>query len=112
MISIKDLFEYWDVTRQDVCSGLNIPYRTLQNWLTGTRKCPDYVVLLLDEWMAKHCIPRKITLRYIEKLENELAKVNALLQDLQETYYNDSDVIEHIVDDDLVDFMDILEDLK
>lgn len=63
-ITIKDLFEYWDVTREDVSKGLNIPYRTLQNWLCGYRKCPDYIVLLLDEWMSHHCIPRNLDRHY------------------------------------------------
>lgn len=109
MISIKDLFEYWDVTRQDVCSGLQIPYRTLQNWLTGARKCPDYVVLLLDEWMSHHCVPRKMTLRYIDKLEHELSKVSALLQDIQYQYIDD-DNVEYISSDELADLVDV-EDL-
>lgn len=68
MITIKELFEFWDVTRQDVCNGLNIPYRTLQNWLTNTRKCPDYVVLMLDEWMSNHCLPRNYDREYITKM--------------------------------------------
>ena len=25
----------------------NIPYRTVQNWELGTRKCPDYVLELM-----------------------------------------------------------------
>lgn len=108
MITIKDLFEYWDVTRQDVCSGLQIPYRTLQNWLTGTRKCPDYVVLLLDEWMSHHCVPRNMTLRYIDKLEHELSKVSALLQDLQATYYED-DNIEYISDEEIAKLDELAE---
>lgn len=110
MITIKDLFEYWDVSRQDVCSGLQIPYRTLQNWLTGARKCPDYVVLLLDEWMSHHFLPRKMTLRYIDKLEQELSKGNVLLQDLQSQYYDDDD-IEYISSDELAELVDI-EDLN
>ena len=82
-LTIKSLFEYWDVTRQDVCESLNIPYRTLQNWLTGTRKCPEYMILLLDEWMSHHCLPRNITEKYIEMLDNELNKGKILLQDLR-----------------------------
>ena len=84
-----------------MCSGLNIPYRTLQNWITGTRKCPDYVVLLLDEWMSDHCLPREITLRYIEKLENELKHGNVLLQDLKIAYDDNDDALDFISNEEI-----------
>lgn len=74
MITIKDLFEKWDVNRQDVCEALNIPYRTLQNWLTGTRKCPEYIVLLLDEWMHHHCLPKSFDCHYCHNQVNEYWK--------------------------------------
>lgn len=74
MITINELFEHWDVTRQDICESLNIPYRSLQNWLTGSRKCPDYVILLLDEWMSHHCIPRNVDSNYCYKAMKEYYK--------------------------------------
>lgn len=55
MITINELFDTWDITRYDLCTALDIPYRTLQNWLCGYRKCPNYVIILLDEWMSNHC---------------------------------------------------------
>ena len=32
---------------------LEIPYRTLQNWETGVRKCPDYLVKLIAYKLEK-----------------------------------------------------------
>ncbi len=31
----------------------NIPYRTLQHWEYGTRKCPDYVIELIRYKLEK-----------------------------------------------------------
>lgn len=71
MITIKDLFEFWDVSRDEICNSLNIPYRTLQNWLCNYRKCPDYIVLMLDEWMNHHCLPRNLDRHYCHKRMKE-----------------------------------------
>lgn len=46
-MSIKEARERAGLTREELSIWLGIPYRTLQNWETGSRKCPDYVERLI-----------------------------------------------------------------
>jgi len=36
------------LNRSDFAKKYNIPYRTLQDWELGNRKCPDYVAEMLE----------------------------------------------------------------
>lgn len=37
------------LTQHQLADLLGIPFRTIQNWETGQRKCPDYVERLILE---------------------------------------------------------------
>lgn len=37
------------LSRNDIVKWLGIPYRTLQNWENGERKCPPYIEKLIVE---------------------------------------------------------------
>lgn len=43
------------LTIKQVSDLTGIPYRTLQNWEAGVRKCPDYVTNLTVEFL-KNCL--------------------------------------------------------
>ena len=45
---ILALREKYDLSRADLEEKYNIPQKTLYNWETGLRKCPDYVINLLE----------------------------------------------------------------
>lgn len=46
-------------TQSEFASRYNIPFRTIQNWETGTRKPPDYIVDLLQARIRADLINRK-----------------------------------------------------
>ena len=46
-MSIKEARERAGLTREELSIWLGIPYRTLQNWETGSRKCTEYVERLI-----------------------------------------------------------------
>ena len=47
MFNIKDKRIELGLTQQQLSNLTGIPFRTIQNWETGQRKCPDYVEKLL-----------------------------------------------------------------
>jgi transcriptional regulator with XRE-family HTH domain len=47
MSTIKDLRKKHDLTQHQLADLTGIPFRTIQNWEGGQRKCPDYVEMLL-----------------------------------------------------------------
>ena len=49
---ILELRNRYNLTRADIEKKYDIPQRTLYNWETGLRKCPDYVVNLLERTMT------------------------------------------------------------
>ena len=53
MQTIKDLRAQSGMTRQQFAEYLGIPYRTLQDWELGNRKCPNYLLDLM-QYKLKH----------------------------------------------------------
>lgn len=49
MNKIKDKRIELGLTQQQLSDLTGVPFRTIQNWETGQRKCPDYVERLLLE---------------------------------------------------------------
>lgn len=47
MSKIKEAREKAGITRNELSEHLEIPYRTLQNYETDTRKCPEWVEKLV-----------------------------------------------------------------
>ena len=50
---IKRLRENAGLTRRGLCERLGIPYRTLQEWETGRRTPPGYVIKLLEIYIKE-----------------------------------------------------------
>ena len=48
MNDVKDLRERFGLTREQFCEGFEIPYRTLQSWELGARRCPLYVFRMME----------------------------------------------------------------
>ena len=46
-LTIKDLRDQSGMTRPQFAEFLQIPYRTVQAWELGDRKCPDYLLDLI-----------------------------------------------------------------
>ena len=48
MKTIKEIREHSDLSQAKFSEKYGIPKRSLENWESGSRKCPDYVVSLLE----------------------------------------------------------------
>lgn len=47
MNPFKELREQSGMTRNQFCEYFGIPYRTVQDWELGNRKCPEYLIDLM-----------------------------------------------------------------
>ncbi len=47
-MTFKELRETSGMTRPEFAKYFDIPYRTVQSWELGERKCPDYVLKLIE----------------------------------------------------------------
>lgn len=62
-------------TQREFAIRYNIPFRTVQNWETGVRKPPEYVIKLLERQIQEDLINRKtITLPKYDPQKKELPK--------------------------------------
>lgn len=46
-MTFKELHEASNMSMKMLSDYFNIPYRTIQNWAHGTRKCPQYLIDLM-----------------------------------------------------------------
>lgn len=46
-------------TQSEFSTRYNIPFRTVQNWETGVRKPPEYIINLLEQQIKKDLVNRK-----------------------------------------------------
>ena len=47
-MTFKELREKTGMNLRQFSEYFGIPYRTIQNWEAGTRKCPDYLLNLME----------------------------------------------------------------
>ena len=52
-MTIKELREYSEMTQKEFSKYLNIPYRSIQNWEESKRKCPEYIIELIEYKLKK-----------------------------------------------------------
>lgn len=52
-MNFKKLREQSGMNLTEFSQYFNIPYRTLQHWEHGTRKCPDYLLKLIEYKLIK-----------------------------------------------------------
>ena len=50
---IKTLREKYNLSRKQFSEMFEIPYRTLQDWELGNRKCPEYLLKLIEYKLQK-----------------------------------------------------------
>ena len=48
MNSIKKIRSYTGLSQAKFSQKYNIPTRTVENWESGSRKCPEYLIQLLS----------------------------------------------------------------
>ncbi len=58
-MDIREMRKQLGDTQGEFAARYNIPFRTIQNWETGTRKPPEYIVSLLEHRVEEDLINRK-----------------------------------------------------
>lgn len=48
MKAVKEIRKYTGLSQANFAKKYGIPKRSIENWETGSRNCPDYVITLLD----------------------------------------------------------------
>lgn len=55
-MNIKELRQQTGMTQQQFADYFEIPFRTIQNWEGGQRKCPEYLEKLIEYKLKKENI--------------------------------------------------------
>lgn len=58
-MDIREMRTQLGATQSEFAARYNIPFRTIQNWETGLRKPPEYIVALLEERIREDLVNRK-----------------------------------------------------
>ncbi len=58
-MTIRDMRTRLGVTQSEFAARYHIPFRTIQNWETGLRKPPEYIVKLLEGRIKEDLVNRK-----------------------------------------------------
>lgn len=53
MTTVKEIREKSGLSRVEFSERYGIPVRSMENWESGARKCPPYLIRLLDEAVTK-----------------------------------------------------------
>ncbi|MDD4496308.1 MAG: helix-turn-helix domain-containing protein [Eubacteriales bacterium] len=60
-MTIRKMRNHLGDTQSEFAARYNIPFRTIQNWETGVRKPPEYIINLLESRMKSDVVNRKAT---------------------------------------------------
>lgn len=97
-MTIKETRIKYGLTQTQVSNITGVPFRSIQNWETGQRKCPDYVekmvVDILDQKFGKPDHQMYLE-EILEMLQSDLKYVKA---EETKTYLNNliDDINEHL----------------
>lgn len=53
MSTVKELLEKFQISQAELSRRFNIPIRTVQDWVSGRRLPPNYVVEMLEEALKR-----------------------------------------------------------
>ena len=74
-MNIRELRQQLGDTQSEFASRYHIPFRTVQNWETGVRTPPDYVVELLEQRIEDDLVNRKtVVLPKMDPQKKDLPK--------------------------------------
>ncbi|NBK99337.1 MAG: helix-turn-helix domain-containing protein, partial [Erysipelotrichia bacterium] len=59
MMNIREMRTQLGDTQSEFATRYNIPFRTIQNWETGVRKPPKYIIKLLENRVQSDLVNRK-----------------------------------------------------
>lgn len=91
--SIKSLCERFSLTQSDFSKRFEIPYRTVQDWYSGRRVPPEYVITMIEkicslEQLRKGC----------ENMKNYIELTVVQTYDFKGDIWNTTETFEEIVD--------------
>lgn len=102
-MTFSDLMLKYGLSIKQISEDFHIPYRTVQNWKSGERQCPDYVMELIEYKICNEAKPKcfyhygsPVSFQYTEKDFRDILterKINYI--DLP---ILDSDVVKYKVD--------------
>ena len=58
-MNIREMRNRLGDTQSEFAARYNIPFRTIQNWETGIRKPPEYIINLLERRIEEDLVNRK-----------------------------------------------------
>ena len=58
-MDVREMRSKLGITQGEFAARYNIPFRTIQNWETGSRKPPEYIINLLERQVKEDLINRK-----------------------------------------------------
>ena len=58
-MTFKELRNLSGMTQKEFSNYFSIPKRTIENWDSGTSKCPDYLLQLLTYKLSKENLIKK-----------------------------------------------------
>ena len=74
-MNIREMRTRLGDTQSEFAARYNIPFRTVQNWETGMRKPPEYIVNLLEQRIKDDLVNRKtVTLPKYDPQKKNLPK--------------------------------------
>ena len=89
-MTIKEMRESLDMTQEMFSRRYNIPRRTIQNWETGKRNPPPYVIEMLQN-AIRHYIPR--TVEEVMSLPLTVVELKSMCEDLIRKGYGEKSVL-------------------
>ncbi len=60
-MNIREMRTHLGDTQSEFAARYNIPFRTIQNWETGVRKPPEYIINLLESRIRSDLVNRRTT---------------------------------------------------
>lgn len=82
-MTVREMRNYLGLSRAAFSRLYKIPIRTLENWEAGTRKCPDYVMYLLERCVKADKTDETALLKIsIERQIEEMNKPNKSEDDI------------------------------
>ena len=86
-LTLKELRKEAGLTQKEMYEEFGVPLRSIQNWETGVRECPEYVEDMLKEALIKYILVAQI--RYEKEFgKDKLSGFSCYLKDRKSEEYN------------------------
>ena len=52
-MNLKEIMDKYSLSMREVSDMFGIPYRTVQNWVSGHRECPTYILRMIQKLLEQ-----------------------------------------------------------